>query len=378
MHRLSGLLLLLALCLIGTHPLEAQIKSIPELKIGLDVPLSGANAAIGAQFKIGAELAIEDINSAGGLRGQKLTLMAGDDLSRADQGLIIANKFSAEGVKFVIGHYNSALSIPLSQEVYEPAGIVMISPASTNPVLTERGLANVFRLSGRDDQQGLVAANYLLANYQSAKIAILHDKSTFGKGLADDLRKALNTKGQIEVLYEGITVGEKDFSPIVAKLKATGADILFWGGLHTEAAVLIKQMRDQGLTTQMMGGDGLATTEFAALAGPAAEGVMMILPPDPSRHPSGLPLLKRLEAKKISPNANIFYAYAAVQVLKQGVEAAQSLDPTLVSKALHSGQPFDTMIGRLAFNQKGDRKDEDFAFYIWKKGSDGKFTFTER
>jgi len=104
----------------------------------------------------------------------------------------------------------------------------------------------------------------------------------------------------------------------------------------------------------------------------------MILPPDPSRYPSGLPLLKRLEAKKISPEANIFYAYAAVQVLKQGVEAAQSLDPTLVSKALHSGQPFDTMIGRLAFNQKGDRKDEDFAVYIWKKGSDGKFTFTER
>ena len=383
MSRFPYLIILLCFALIGpaligTQPTLAQVKAAPEIKIGLGAPLSGPNAMIGAQFKTGAELAIEEINASGGLRGQKITLVPGDDMSRLEQGMMIANKFSADGVKFVIGHYNSALSLPLSQEVYDPANIVMITPASSNPNLTERGLANIFRLCGRDDQQGLFATNYMLANHRGAKIAIVHDKSAYGKGLGDDMRKALNAKGQIEVLYEGLTPGEKDFSQLVARLKASGAELLFWGGLQTEAALLLRQMRDQGLTTQMMSGDGLASAEFASLAGAAAEGVMVILPPDPSRHPAGLPLLKRLEAKKLTPEANIFYAYAAVQVLKQAADAAQSLDPTLVSKAMHSGMTFDTMIGRFAFNQKGDRKDEDFAVYIWKKGSDGKLTFVER
>ncbi len=382
MQKLLRLDLLFALALFSLGPVwgsaHAQVRSGSEIKIGLGAPLSGPNASIGAQFKTGAELAIEEINAAGGLRGQKITLVAGDDMSRAEQGLNIANKFKTEGVKFVIGHYNSTLSMQLSQEVYEPAGMVMITPASTNPYLTERGLSNVFRLCGREDQQGLVAANYILANHADAKIAIVHDKSAYGKGLADDVRKAMNAKGQIEVLYEGLTAGEKDFSPLVARIKASGAQMLFWGGLQTEGAILVRQMREQGLTTQMMGGDGFASAEIASLAGAAAEGVMMILPPDPSRHPAGLPLLKRLEAKKLSPEANIFYAYASLQVLKQAADAAQSLDPALVSKAMHSGITFDTMIGRFAFNQKGDRKDEDFAVYIWKKGSDGKFSFFER
>ncbi len=227
-----------------------------QIKIGVAGPITGPNAAFGAQLKNGAEQAVEDINAAGGILGQKITVALGDDVSDPKQGVSVANKFVGDGVKFVVGHFNSGVTMPAS-EVYQENGILQITPASTNPKITERGMWNIFRTCGRDDQQGAVAGDYILKNFKGKKIAVVHDKTTYGQGLADETKKAMNKGGMKEVLYEGVNIGEKDFSALVSKIKAAGADLVYWGGLHTEGGLIVRQMRDQGVKAPLMGGDGI-------------------------------------------------------------------------------------------------------------------------
>ena len=172
-----GLALGLTMTLVGSA--SAQVK------FGVAGPITGPNAATGAQMKNGVEQAAADINAAGGILGKKITVEFGDDVSDPKQGVSVANKFAGDGVKFVIGHYNSGVSIPAS-EVYQENGILQITPASTNPTFTERNMWNVFRTCGRDDQQGRVAGAYILAHFKGKKVAFIHDKTTYGKGLADE------------------------------------------------------------------------------------------------------------------------------------------------------------------------------------------------
>ncbi len=244
---LSGLVLA---AVIGVATAQAQVK------MGVAGPITGPDAAFGAQLKNGAQQAVEDINAAGGLNGQKIQLSVADDGGDAKQGVSVANKFYGDGVKIVVGHFNSSVTMPSSEKLAE-AGILQITPASTNPQITERGIETLFRTCGRDDQQGGVAAQYL-AKQTGKKIAIVHDKSTYGKGLADETRKALAAAGSKEVIYDGVNRGETDYTAIVSKLKASGADFVFYGGYHTEAGKIIRQMREQGMATVLMGGDGIA------------------------------------------------------------------------------------------------------------------------
>jgi branched-chain amino acid transport system substrate-binding protein len=211
-----GLALGLAIAMAGTA--SAQVK------FGMAGPITGPSAANGAQMKNGVEQAAIDINAGGGILGQKVTVEYGDDVSDPKQGVSVANKFAADGVKFVIGDYNSGVTIP-SSEVYQENGILEITPASTNPTVTERKMWNIFRTCGRDDQQGLVAGNYIVKHFKGKKIAIVHDKTTYGKGLADETKKALTKGGMKEVLYEGVNTGEKDYSALVSKIKQSGADL---------------------------------------------------------------------------------------------------------------------------------------------------------
>src|SRR5688572_23182609 len=227
MKRITTLGLALGAAIVFAGTAQAQIK------LGVAGPITGPNAAFGAQLKNGTEQAIEDVNAAGGIMGQKITVSTGDDVSDPKQGVSVANKFVGDGIKFVVGHFNSGVTMPAS-EVYAESGILMISPSATNPKITERNLWNTFRTCGRDDQQGLVASAWLIKNFKDKKIAIVHDKTTYGQGLADETRKGLTAGGVKEVLYEGVNAGEKDFSALVSKIKSAGADYLYWGGLHTE------------------------------------------------------------------------------------------------------------------------------------------------
>ncbi len=365
---LSGLVLVAGIGLAGAA--HAQVK------LGMAGPITGPSAATGAQMKNGVDQAIEDINAAGGILGQKLSILVGDDVSDPKQGVSIANKFVGDGVKFVVGNFNSGVSIP-SSEVYNENGVLQITPASTNPTFTERKLWNVFRTCGRDDQQGEVAANFIVTKMAGKKIAIVHDKTTYGKGLADETKKGMNAKGMREVLYEGVNTGEKDYAAIVSKIKQSGADLVYFGGLYTEGGLIVRQMRDQGVQAVMMGGDGIAAAEFAAVGGPGVEGSLMTFGPDPTRRPQAAAVVKAFEAKKINPEAYTLYSYAAVQVIKQAAEKAKSLDPKKVAEAIHSGASFDTVIGPLSYNAKGDRTDADYVVYVWKKAADGKLIYEE-
>lgn len=358
-----------------------------QVKIGVMGPITGPNAAFGAQLKNGAEQAIADINAAGGIMGQKVQLFLGDDASKPEQGVSVANKFIGDGVKFVVGAFNSGVSIPSSEPLMEN-GVLQITPASTNPKYTERKMWNTFRVCGRDDQQGGAAADIIAKLYKGKKIAIVHDKTTYGKGLADEMRAALRKKGMRDVIYDGINVGEKDFSAVVSKIKQSGADLLFWGGLHTEGGLLLRQMRQQGVKAPLMGGDGITDDEFAAVAGPAAEGTLMTFSPDPRTNPENKAIVERFRnERKFEPQAYTLYSYAAVQIIKQAAEKANSLEPKKVAEVMHSGMKFKTVLGELSFDKKGDvssagysvagKAKDRYVLYRWKKTDGGRVTYFE-
>jgi branched-chain amino acid transport system substrate-binding protein len=345
-----------------------------QIKIGVAGPITGPNAAFGAQLKNGTEQAVEDINAAGGVMGQKLVLSVGDDVSDPKQGVSVANKFAAEGIKWVVGHFNSGVSIP-SSEVYQEAGIIQTTPASTNPRLTERGQWNTFRTCGRDDQQGEVAGSYLAKSFKGKKVAVVHDKTPYGKGLADETQKAMNAKGLKEVVYEGVNTGEKDYSALVSKLKQAGVDVVYFGGLHTEAGLIIRQMRDQGLPAPMMSGDGIVSAEFVSIAGPGADGTLMTFAPDPRKNANAKDVVAKFKAKNFEPEAYTLYSYAAAQILVDAAKQAGSTDGKKVADVMKAGKPFKTVIGDISFDKKGDITRPDYVMYVWKKGPDGKIDY---
>jgi branched-chain amino acid transport system substrate-binding protein len=365
-----GLALGLGFALAGTA--SAQVK------FGMAGPITGPSAATGAQMKNGVDQAAEDINKAGGILGQKIVVQYGDDVSDPKQGVSVANKFAGDGVKFVIGNYNSGVTIP-SSEVYQENGILEITPASTNPTVTERKMWNIFRVCGRDDQQGKVAGTYILKHFKGKKIAVVHDKTTYGKGLADETRKTIIAGGMKDVLYEGINTGEKDYSALVSKIKQSGADLVYFGGLYTEGGLIVRQMRDQGVKAPLMGGDGITSDEFASVGGPGVEGTLMTYGPDPRNKPEAKKIVEefRHRAQPFEPEAYTLYSYAGVQVIKQAAEAAKSLDPKKVAEKMHSGMNFKTVLGDLSFDKKGDITKLDYVMYIWKKDASGKVTYIE-
>src|SRR6202142_1283640 len=279
MKKITTLSLALGLAFALAGTASAQVK------FGIAGPITGPNAAFGAQLKNGGTQAIEDINAAGGILGQKLSVEYGDDVSDPKQGVSVANKFVGDGVKFVVGHFNSGVTIPAS-DVYAENGILFITPSATNPKITDRKLWDAFRTCGRDDQQGMVWAELARDKLKGKKIAVIHDKTTYGKGLADAALDNMHKFGVKEVLYEGVNAGEKDYLAIVSKIKDAGADYLMWGGLHTKGGLILRQMRDQGMNAIMISGDGITDTEFAAIGGPGVEGTLMTFGPEPRNNPN--------------------------------------------------------------------------------------------
>jgi branched-chain amino acid transport system substrate-binding protein len=370
MRQITTLSLALGLAVAFAGSAAAQIK------MGVTGPITGPNATFGAQIKNGSDQAIADINAAGGILGQKITQSYGDDASDPKQGVSVANKFVGDGVKFVVGPFNSGVTMPAS-EAYQENGVLEITPSATNPKITERMMWNIFRTCGRDDQQGAVAGAYIVQHFKGKKVAIVHDKTTYGQGLADETKKFMNGKGVKEVLYEGINIGDKDFSALVSKIKASGADLVYWGGLFTEGGLIVRQMRDQGVKAPLMGGDGITDDEFASVGGPGVEGTLMTFPADPRNRPEAKAVVEKFRANKFEPQAYTLYSYAAVQIIKQAAEAAKSLDPKKVADTMHSGMKFKTVIGDISYDKKGDITRLDYVMYVWKKDTAGKITYVE-
>ena len=333
-----------------------------DFQMGWAGPLTGGSAALGQQALNGVRQAVMDINAAGGILGQKIILQVKDDAGEPKQAISVANIIVGDGIKFVVGHQNSGASIPAS-EVYAEAETLEITPSSTNPVYTDRGLWNTFRTCGRDDQQGTVAGKYLAQNYAGRKVFLVNDKTTYGKGLADEVKKEMNKDGLKEVKEEGVNAGEKDYTALVSKIKASGADVIYFGGLYTEAGLIRRQMTDQGVTALMIGGDGLFSGEFATIAGPGGEGTIITFSSDARKNLAAAPVLAEFRANHIEPEGYTLYGYAAVQVIAGAVTAAGKPDARLAAEKLHSGLSLKTVLGTLNYDAKGDMKAVNFVFY---------------
>src|SRR6516164_2469472 len=365
MKRFIGFALAAAVLALGTGGAHAQ--NIPIAVVG---PITGSNAALGEQMKRGAEMAVKDINAKGGVLGKKLALTLADDACDPKQAVAAANDVVGKNVVFVAGHYCSSSSIPASA-VYNEAGLLQMTPASTNPALTDdaakKGWNNVFRSCGRDDAQGAVAGKYLADHYKGKRVAIVHDKTAYGKGIADETMKAMNAAGLKETMYEAITQGDKDFSALVSKMKQANIDAIYFGGYQTEGGLIVRQARDQGLKAQFIGADALVTEEFWKISGPAGEGTLMTFPPDPRNVPAAKAVVDKFTAEGYNPEGYTLYTYAAIQAFAAAANKAKSLKVDDLSKALKS-MTVDTVIGPLSWDKKGDVTDPKYVFYVWKDG----------
>ena len=355
---------------VAVAALGVGVAHAESLKVATAGPITGSNAAFGDQLKRGAEQAIADINAAGGVMGKQLELSVGDDACDPKQAVAVANDLVSKGVVFVAGHFCSSSSIPASK-VYAEEHVLMMTPASTNPKLTDdakaAGWNNVFRTCGRDDVQGAVAGKWLVDNYKGKKIAIIHDKSTYGKGVADETKKAINGAGVQEAMYEAISQGDKDFSALVSKMKANNVDAVYLGLYVAEGGQLVRQAREQGFKAQFVSEDAMVDNQFWAIAGDAGEGMLMTFAPDPRKLKTATDVVAKFRAQGFDPEGYTLYTYAAFQVWKQAVEKVGSTDTDMVAAALH-GHAFETVLGKITFDDKGDIVNPEYVFYVWSKG----------
>jgi branched-chain amino acid transport system substrate-binding protein len=336
------------------------------LKISVAGPHTGAYAAFGEQLWRGAEQAAKDINAAGGINGKMVELVKSDDACEPKQAVAVANRaVDADKVVGVVGHFCSSSTMPAS-EIYADADVLTITPASTNPQVTERGLPTMMRMCGRDDQQGIVAGDYIVKKLGAKRVAVIHDKDTYGQGLADATRAQLRKNGLTEVLYEGLTRGEKDFNALVTKIRSLNADAVYFGGLHTEAGPLVRQMREQGVNAAFISGDGIVSEDFATAAGGNnfVKGVLMTFGADPRKNDAGKAVIEKFRAAKYEPEGYTLYSYASMQVLAAALKGSGSTSGAKMAEWLKKN-PVDTVMGQKAFDAKGDLVVSDYVMYGW-------------
>ena len=349
-----------------------------DVKIGVAGPMTGANAAFGEQYMKGAQAAADAINKAGGINGEQIKLVAGDDACEPKQAVAVANRLvDQDKVIGVVGHFCSSNTIPAS-DVYADAGVIMITPGSTNPQVTERKLDAVFRMCGRDDQQGIVAGDYIVDVLKGKKVAVINDKDTYGKGLADATSAQLTKRGVKPILEEGLTRGEKDFSALVTKIRSLGADVVYFGGLHPEAGPLVRQLREAGLKdVKFMSDDGVVTDELVATAGGPqyVDGVYMTFGADPRLLPDSKAVVEQFRKAGTEPEGYTLYAYASVQALADAFNGAKSNKGEDAAKWLKA-HPVETVMGKKEWDAKGDLKVSDYVVYQWDK--DGKYHQLEK
>lgn len=340
----------------------AQAQTV---KIAIAGPMSGPLTQYGDMVKAGALTAIEQINAAGGAGANKLEAVIMDDACEPKQAVAVANKIVSQEIRFVVGHVCSGSTIPAS-DIYENEGVVMITPSATAPQLTEsKPHKFIFRTIGRDDQQGPAAAQYVIDKIKPKKVAVLHDKQSYGQGVASAVRGALAAAQIPVVLFEGINAGDSDYSAVVTKLKAQGVDFVYFGGYHPEMGLLLRQAREQGVKAVFMGPEGVGNKDITAIAGAGSEGMLVTLPADFAADPANAELVKAFAAAKRDTDGPFqLTAYTAVQLIAEAIKGTKSRDPAKVAAYIH-GNAFKTPIGPVEYDSKGDLKSFKFVVYTW-------------
>jgi len=298
--------------------------------------------------------------------GDEVRLIAVDDGCDAERAGAAALELVKAGVKAVIGHMCSHASL-IAAPAYEAVGIPMLTPDSTHPRLTEEGRPNVFRLIGRDDDQGRLAGDWLAQLEPPRPIAIVHDGSTYGSGLAWQTREELSRNGVRAALLATYVPGAQDYGALIKQLAQAGIGVLYIAGYGPDAGRIVRQVRERGLELQVAGGDGLSGSEFRTEAGQAGDGARFSARPDPSASPAAEPVIRALRALGIGMPATSLGAYAAVQVWAEAARRAGSTDPEAVTAALHRGR-FDTVLGRVAFDAQGDLVGASWRWRVWREG----------
>jgi branched-chain amino acid transport system substrate-binding protein len=357
-----------ALAMLGFGMPAAHADDITFAVVG---PMTGQLATIGDQFRHGAQAAADAINAKGGVMGRQIKLDFEDDQCDPKQAVSVANRIVGNGIKFVDGHACSGASIPASA-VYAESAVLMMSPASSNPVLTDAAAKNgwntIMRLYTRDDAQGAFIGPWIAKHYAGKRVVILHDKSAYGQGVADAVKATMNKNGLQEVLYEGINPGEKDYSALVTKLKGAKADVVYFGGYHPEAGLILRQSAEQGYKFQLIMPDSIASPEFWQVAGPAGEGTLFVFPSDPQAKPEAKEAVEAIKKSGFVPEGFTLFNYAVIQAFVQGIEGAKSDDPMKVAEWLKGGNTISTVVGPVTFDEKGDLKNASYDINKWHDG----------
>lgn len=338
-----------------------------DVRIGLATPLSGPYAASGERNRVAVMLALGSLNQAGGVLGRQASLVAVDDGCDAERAPEAALELIKAGVVFVVGHMCSHASL-VAAPVYEAAGVPMMSPDSTHPRLTEEGRRNVFRIIGRDDAQGSMAGDWLAAYRPAERIGIAHDGSTYGHGLAQQVRAGLREHGLREALFIAYAPGQMDYAGLVHQLRSTGIDVLYLGGYGPEAGRIVREARQQGSRLRLIGGDGLGMEEFWAAAGTAGEGTVFTSRRDLRQEPAAARVLAAFRAMGLGPLPSGLAAYAAVEIWAAAATRAGIVAPDAVTRTIQRGR-FTTVIGAVAFDAKGDLMHADWQWQVWRDGS---------
>ena len=346
--------------------LLAGTAAASEVRLGFANPFTGPLAKSGEQNRVTIDLAIRMLNQHGGVLGDTVRLVAVDDGCDADRAATAALELVKAGVVAVIGHMCSHASL-MAAPVYEAAGIPMLTPDSTHPRLTEEGRPNVFRLIGRDDDQGRIAGDWLAGLKPIKTVAIVHDGSTYGSGLASAARDELRRNDEREALFASYTPGADRQTPLVERLIAAGIDVVYIAGYGPAAGRIAAELRERGARMQIAGGDGLGGPEFWAEAGDAGEGVVFTARPDVASAPAAAPVVEALRALGLQMPATTLGAYAAVQVWAEAARRAGATDPVAVTAALHRGR-FDSVLGRVAFDERGDLVGAVWRWRVWHLG----------
>ena len=339
---------------------------VAEVKIGFANPLTGPFSESGERNRIAVGMAAEDLNARGGVLGEKIAMVTADDACGLQSAVDAARALVEAGVTVVMGHGCSHSSL-LAAGIYETADVVMITPSSTHPRLTEEGRENVFRLIGRDDDQGKLAGDFLADRFANSRIAILHDGSIYGEGLAREARKQLRARGKTEIIYSLYRAHASDYADLLARLRQARIEVLYVGGYGPDAGLIVRTARELGDDLQLVGGDGLGMDGFWSIAGDLGERTIFSDRPEVRDRPDAAAVIERFQSRGLGTRMGGLEAYATVQVWAQAVERAGTFQPASVARMLRRGR-FDTVLGRVAFDRKGDLEGAAWQWKVWTEG----------
>ncbi len=349
------------------------------VKIGVAAPTSGAIAHIGQDVQNGARMAIDDLNAKGvTLGGKKVTLqmVAEDDAADPKQGTAVAQKLVDEKVAGVVGHYNSGVSIPASK-IYSDAGIPQITPGSTNPKFTRQGFKTTFRTVPDDTLLGGALGKYAATVIKGKSIAVIDDRTAYGRGIAEEFTKAVKAAGGTIAENQFTTDKATDFTAILTSIKAKKPDVVFFGGMDAVGGPMLRQMKQLGLNAKFLGGDGICSAELPKLAGGAMSDGEVVCVEGGGLDAAEQPTMDKfraaykakfgIEVQQYAPNA-----YDAVELIVAAMEKAGSPDPKVYLPMLAQTSGYKGMIGTISFDEKGDMKNPGLTLYTYNAGKQDK------